>query len=76
MKGIKYSKYIDGNIIYYEEIRTGKKELAGITLYKKMSGRKMLSPSNLDKPFKETSETTTLNKNNDIDLNNTDIRYQ
>lgn len=37
-KGVRYVKALDGVLFYVEEVRSGRKQLAAVTLYKKKSG--------------------------------------
>ena len=64
LETIKYTKAFNGETIIVEEVRTGKKELAFNTMYKKKTGSEQLN-----KPSLLTSETTSKDegtKNNDV----------
>ena len=58
LETIKYFKELNGVVVIVEEVRTGKKELAFNTMYKKKPGS-----GRLQKPSAPTSETTSLNNN-------------
>lgn len=54
-EAIRYEKRISGSIYVYEEVRTGKKELMPVTMYKKRVATNDMSPSG---PLVETSSNT------------------
>jgi len=63
---ILYTKgYPDGTTYYFEEVRTGKKELAAVTMYKKKGNAKMDTETVPLRPTSETTPTTNIEKTDD-----------